>query len=300
MGMVDVQGLVKKLTEAIARDDIDASRILIGLLPSAEDATDDEKALLTKPLHVAARDNYADLCQLLIDRGANVDGQDVNGEETLIKAVKGLAPDAIKLLINCGASVRGTDKTGRTTFHTAVVTATEECVRLFLDAGVDPDATDNRGRKPLHEAVRYDRVDSIKHLLEAGANIDSADNSRMTPLHYAARKGHIDSCRALVGFGATPSHVPTDEKEDYLTPFQMGVGEGQCAVVEYFVRECGEDIAQRTLQGKTMLDLASNHPEMKVLLRSLKTELAVADALVPGHPSGERTSGRRISHTPML
>jgi ankyrin repeat protein len=109
-----------------------------------------------------------------------------------------------------------------------------------------------------------------------------------TALHKVAWKGYLDIARLLVQHGAK-----VDDTDDYRRKaIHIAVRCGNIPVVRYFLDECGEDINQRNVIGKTLdqLDMdGQSEEEMKAFLatyrNSLKTDQAVRDAI----PSGDET-----------
>lgn len=98
------------------------------------------------PLHLAAANGYADLVQMLVERGASVDH---------------------------------TNKSGNTPLHWAAANAQEKCVQILLSscAGVDVLQKNNFGRSALTEGFTSQNTNVIQLLLEH----ESASEDRLIP-----------------------------------------------------------------------------------------------------------------------
>jgi cytohesin len=107
---------MSKLHKAIKSGDVEAVR---ALLARGEDVSAREHVTHLTPLHRAAALGHADIAQLLIEAGAEVDGR---------------------------------SKNGRTPLHEAASTGRAELVPLLLEAGADVNATNHRGETPLDVA----------------------------------------------------------------------------------------------------------------------------------------------------
>ena len=198
--------------------------------------TDGAPALLC-----AARGGHADCAQILLARGAAVDGTDRLGVTPLMAAAYANEPAAVRLLL--GAAANPLLRT--THFETALDHAREvgaaACVALLdaargdeerlLDAVVGGDSARVRAlldggsialadvdallRSPrtqhhrerctaLHWACAGGHVGVVDALCERGADADAADAAGWTPLMEAATAGEAGAVRALLAAGADP------------------------------------------------------------------------------------------------
>jgi hypothetical protein len=158
--------------------------------------------------------------------------------------------------------------------------------REVLDAGMDvncipPEPDGDQHFKLLHLAAHQGWSKFCALLIEYGADPNDFYGGS-APLHMAVEYGWIGACRALVRGGANPSFVPSPSWKEYLTPFQFAVavkqdtGVDHAETIRLFVEELGADLTQKTLDGRTIEELAGGRPDIQQLLRSLGTERAVA------------------------
>lgn len=161
----------------------------------------------------------------------------------------------------------------------------------FLLAAGAPVNNAVTGVTPLHLAAREGHLDVCRRLLLGGADLNCVNWAGpdhlhpMTPLWYAADGGHREVCRLLLDSGASAAYMPECAHKNSYTAFQHLVVSGNVEMVRWFVLDCGEDLAQRTRSGRTLSNIvgksagAGKAEAMKATLRSLKTELAVRDAV---------------------
>ena len=100
------------------------------------------------PLIWAAQEGHAEIVDLLLDAGANVDFADCEGFTPLKQAVS-------ECLILRGADVshRCNSDGGCTVLHTAAAYGLIHCIRLLLLYGADPKATNDAGQTPYDLAI---------------------------------------------------------------------------------------------------------------------------------------------------
>ena len=214
-------------------------------------------------LHYAVG-NEADVLQVLIDAGADIDAQSIVGYSSLHYACESGELDVVKMLVRAGAGVRATDDEGFTCLHFAVCHGHTDIVRylvglpevdvnhqnvtnntalhypvmnedtdmmqVLIDAGADVDTQRNDGYTPLHSACASGSLDVVKMLVEAGAGVRTTANGGCTCLILAARFGHTETVRYLVG-------LPEVELNHRDTIYNY-------TALQYAVEEDHKDIAQ--------------------------------------------------------
>ena len=109
--------------------------------------------------------------------------------------------DGIKLLIEKGANVNLQDIHERTPLHLACENTTEEvhhdCVEFLLQKGASTNIQDVFGRTPLHIAAKEGCAQCIKLLLDHGASTSIKTLGGDTALHITAKMGRVDCMAAL-------------------------------------------------------------------------------------------------------
>ena len=98
----------------------------------------------------------------LLDAGANVNAQDINGATALHRAVRTRCAAAVEFLLSAGANVVVRNKSGSTSFHLAVQNTgrggsgdtkakdgQQQIIEAFISIGVDVDLRDGKGNSVL-------------------------------------------------------------------------------------------------------------------------------------------------------
>jgi len=133
------------LVDAEERWDLDTARE-VGLQPARH----------ASPLIRAVGRDDAELVQLLLERGADVDRTCgcTGGESALWAATVAGATELVRLLLTQGADPDRAAFAGTTPLHAATIRGHEDIAELLLDAGADATAVDDRGRTAAECARR--------------------------------------------------------------------------------------------------------------------------------------------------
>lgn len=123
------------------------------------------------PLHLAAFFGWAELANVLIDKGAIVDS-------------------------------RSTNSMKNTPLHAAAAGGGTALVDLLLKRGANPNLTQEGGWTALHAAAQSGNRPMAETLLANGANINQRADNNQTPLDMALLKGHQDLVELLEQLGA--------------------------------------------------------------------------------------------------
>lgn len=136
----------------------------------------------------ASVDAYA-IAKVLIDKGADVNAQDVNGTTALSRAVNEGDVVMINLLLKAGARVDLVDKQRRTDLHGACMAKNHNSsvVSALLSGGsfASIDRRDRNGKNALHMAIANGNVALVKTLLDAGADPEKRTGSWKSPKSLA-------------------------------------------------------------------------------------------------------------------
>ena len=152
--------------------------------------------------HVASRYGHLPIVEKLLDYGADVNCQTIQGSTALQLACGSGRHTVVDRLIKSGAELHQKDGQSLTALHYACIGCYHECVKILLSNGADVSVVDQNGKTPLYFAASSGTVTICKDLLDKGANINCVDNNQMTPLMGAANQGRKEVCEMLLKKGA--------------------------------------------------------------------------------------------------
>jgi ankyrin repeat protein len=152
-----------------------------------------------RPLQLAAAYGHAEIVQMLIDCGAEMD---VKNDSALASAAGFGQLEAMKLLLQKGANIEGRNWRGSTPLISAAAGGHPEAVKLLIECGAQILSRDSYRNTALHEAASYGTIETIVVLLEAGMPVDSRNALRETALHVAASRGDVELVTFLLKAGA--------------------------------------------------------------------------------------------------
>ena len=233
---------------ATYRGHTETVRYLVGL-PQVDVNRKNNKGLTA--LHCAANHNHADVMEVLIDAGADIEAKDDDTGSSPLHLSRGL--DVVKLLVKAGAEVRATDNKGYTCLMCASYEGHTETVRYLVGLPeVDMNHLNNRGYTSLHRAVFENHSDVVKVLIDAGADVEAKNDNGRSPLHRACMVGNPEIVQMLVEAGADVCAV--DGKSDRC--LSVAACHGHTETVRYLVGLPEVDVNHRNLLGHTARDYA--------------------------------------------
>ncbi|KAH7133178.1 ankyrin repeat-containing domain protein [Dactylonectria estremocensis] len=223
-----------------------------------------------KSLLCAIQRGHCTIVQLLLDRGANVDGEDNSSITPLSYAVMSSNERIIQLLldrsaekettayshgtdlIDNGADTEIQDGDMQRLLHIAAKHGHEAVVQMLLNNGTAIEVQDNQRQRPMHMAAQQGHADVVRLLLSSGAFIEEIGAScAKSPFHLASEHGHEIVSRQLLDHGAGAEVVDDSGR----TPLLCAAAEGHVAVVQLLL-DRGAHLEAHDLSGRKSLSLA--------------------------------------------
>ena len=137
---------------------------------------------------------YFNTALFVLEKGANPDSMNMNGQSAVFAAAGEGASWLIELLAQHGADLSMRDNWGLTALHFACRLGYPEAVRALLKCGAFIDPQDQFGFTPAFEATTGKHLSVLKVLTEYGANFElglikayKTNPKGTTPLNYAEK-----------------------------------------------------------------------------------------------------------------
>jgi ankyrin repeat protein len=225
-------------------------------------------------LHFAAQNNWPDIVELMIERGADIEWEDEQCFDIpLHECAAHGALDVARLLLARGAKVNSVDRKGRTALDRACPNALD-VARLLLERGgkmtrpntfdalvrnnidIPSRAMNDTNTGPLHVSAANGRTELARILLDRGADIDQKNDLGQTALHAAMGwYGAVDTVRLLLDAGA---HIDATDAEG-RTPLHLEAAEGRFGKMEIVeaLLERGARVDVLDAHGRSALQIAA-------------------------------------------
>ena len=230
-------------------------------------------------LHYAVEWGLKKAALSLIEKGANPEAKNANGETPLFSAAKTNDPAMIALIVKGGSSIKARDNFGSSPLHTAVRWDADASVRELVQLGIDVNAQNVAGKSALSEAVLAGKLSTAKLLIDSGADINASDNTGRTILMDAIRSRNADVIAMLLSNKANPQIQEINGRNAY----HEAVLTGDARIIA-LVRDAGGKALSRDKNGNTPFSLAFDKSDdlVKTVLGNDRT-ITDSDGNTPFH-----------------
>ncbi|XP_063885899.1 serine/threonine-protein phosphatase 6 regulatory ankyrin repeat subunit C-like isoform X3 [Scylla paramamosain] len=160
-------------------------------------------------LHLAAMKGYNDLVwSLITQHHSQKDALTLKKQTPLHLAAEAGQLEVCDTLLQLGADTNATNDAGQKAVHVAAMRNNSEVVKLFLKTSPELVTTaDKDGNTCAHIAAQQGSVDVVRELMRHNRGVVINGKNRVgesTPLHLAAEGGHATLVKFLVENGASP------------------------------------------------------------------------------------------------
>ncbi|MFC2387414.1 ankyrin repeat domain-containing protein [Treponema socranskii] len=230
-------------------------------------------------LHYAVEWGLKKAALSLIEKGANPEAKNANGETPLFSAAKTNDPAMTALIVKGGSSIKARDNFGSSPLHTAVRWDADASVRELVQLGIDVNAQNVAGKSALSEAVLAGKLSTAKLLIDSGADINASDNTGRTILMDAIRSRNADVIAMLLSNKANPQIQEINGRNAY----HEAVLTGDARIIA-LVRDAGGKALSRDKNGNTPFSLAFDKSDdlVKIVLGTDRT-ITDSDGNTPFH-----------------
>ena len=160
------------------------------------------------PLADAAMKGDKDAVKALLKQGADIGVPQGDGMTALHWAADRGDAELAQLLIYAGANVQAVTRIGLyTPLHIAAKSGSSAVVKALIEAGADVNAKSNpSGSTPMHLAAQAGSVEVINLLADAKADVNARESEwDQTPVIFAAAANRGQAVTALIKRGADPN-----------------------------------------------------------------------------------------------
>lgn len=182
------------LNDLIMKDDVAGLRKALPIYISLVDIDYEDEQDKETLLRFAAGHSTGDICQVILDKGANPNHRNGEGQSPLYSAALVANVKPLSVLFDAGANVDVRENDGSTLFHTlANHPRSSEAIR-FMEVLMENNfslinATDKNGQTALQIATMEMEIETASYLVSKGARSDIPDDSGKTPLDYVSNYG---------------------------------------------------------------------------------------------------------------
>lgn len=195
--------------------------------------------------------------KILLERGADVNICDHDGDTALLNAAERHDTTCMGLLLDANANKAHRNKVGRDPMLKALRNKEEDnpgFIQYLLDEGYSKDSKGYNGVTALATATVCNHRKSVKVLIANGADLNSADHDGDTPLMESLFFQSDDSLKLLLEAGA--DYTKIDSYGDPILHDVAIYGGLRTVEIIHAAKLDGRNIAYMNKQGKTALELA--------------------------------------------
>ncbi len=225
------------------------------------------------PLHYAAEWKLDNAVAVLLEKGANPNIRNANGETAIFNAIKSDSSSTIDLLMRKGAQKNSRDYLGNTPLHACVRWDSKNSAMKLIQWKADLNVQNLAGKTPLAQAARSGRIAMVTLLTDNGANVDATDATGKTVLMDAIQSGNLDIVNLLVKKGASP-HI----QEMYgRNAYHEAASTGNIQMIEVVQKAGGNPLA-RDAQGITPFSIILQGKDKNLIKAVLGTNSKLLDS----------------------
>ena len=216
--------------------------------PNLRDANGDT------PLHIAVKYSIEAMVKLLLHWEAETEIKDLGGSTPIqLASSRGRNESILLILIEKGASIETRDLEWRTPLGNAIDSDLPSSAQILIRHGADVNATSNASKirtTLLCQAVRQGKEWAVNLLLKKGADPHKIDDFGRQALHYAIEAGQESMVRVLIDHGGI-QHVTAGRMLNNMS-LHLAVSKANLTIIEMILK-AGADTNEQNWSGDTAL-----------------------------------------------
>ncbi|MGL4367018.1 MAG: ankyrin repeat domain-containing protein [Brevinemataceae bacterium] len=220
-------------------------------------------------LHHASLYGYLPIVTMLLDRDANIESKNKDGDTALILAAYGGYDKLLKYLITKGANISVVNNAQETALLGAVRRNNKNIINTLLQEGASITHTNVQGINSLMMAAKFGEPDILKSILQYSPPLEERNQFGNTALLLAVKQHQATNIKILIEAGANPNAV-----DKYgMTSLLIAAKENQIHLAKVLMKSSLLNTEIKDSQGKTALDYAEkyrNHELIKLILEYKK------------------------------
>lgn len=229
------------------------------------------------PLHYACEWKLDEAASALIQKGANVNAVNANGESALFAAVKADSPSTISTLVENGIitdtrSNLTRDHLGNTPLHYAVKWNSLQAAQSVISLGFDVNSQNLSGKTALSDSCRSGKTKMVILLIGNGANVNATDVTGRSALVDSIQSGNEEMVKLMLENGANP----LIQEMNGRNAFHEAASGGNIKIIN-MIRAAGGNPLSRDTYGESPFSLVLNYDEA-VLRAVLGTNRNIVDS----------------------
>lgn len=230
------------------------------LLEAETELLDEPNLDFITPLGFAVQYQKKEVAKFLIEKGANINITDIEGNSLLYWAAKNDYKDIVELLIRNGAKINIVEKDGWTVLAWAIEKNYPDIVDLLIDNGVDIFQRHQEQNTLLHWSAYWGYQQISEKLLKKGLNPNSPNQYLETPIHYIALNGNPNLGSLLIQNGGNTNYI------NFLsaTPLHYASAKNNIEIMKLFIKNQA-NVNAKTEIGATPLHWAAANGNIEAI-----------------------------------
>ncbi len=245
----------------------------------------------TTPLHTSALWGTLGTAQLLVQKGADINGRDSRGETPLHKSLTrptGLfarrSKNMTAFLLEKGANFNALDQNDASPLHRAIKSGDAELISALLAKNVNVNARDRTGQTPIFTLMtKTSELRLVRALLEKGANPNLRPPSGAGLLSRAAQTRRKELVQLLLDKGADVNAKDSEGRSALGALLYSGGNDDAAPIAELLLAK-GADPTEK-VYSESLLYRAISNGSKEILLVLLATKKISLKATGDGRQS---------------